>query len=483
MRSVAAAVFTLFALPMSAGVKVIDAAGRPVEGATVTILLESGNKAAQVFGDEPLIHKTDDHGALPFDLPRAGGAIAVIDHEHYAPAMLTLDGAQPPGAIRLQNGITLSGGVGGDGHTPLGLGKVCAIRTVSTRKSGENFEVRRCARVAADGTWTLNALPEGTQRLEIGVPAYLPLSEAISLPAPQWSGHLDTGLRAFVQVEDAAGRPGAGATVECDGAVPVVTDPQGGAWIAVSRSGSKCRALASDGAESPSVEIEVPSTARQTLRLKRARSATAKLITDDGSEPASPRFILLGRIRDVGQSATRVEPVSQKDGAFRVRLPDDEPHALRIETPGMLPLTTDWFTLPPGGGTADLGALLLRRGAGVRGRVVHASTQEPLAGAVVSLEAQGRARIILGRLGKTSTVTDSDGSFIVGGVPIGSYRMRVAWRDLPASETAIDLREENVLTAGMIALHPGVRVTGLVARNDHEPLSAARVEAHPVALL
>lgn len=479
MRTAAAAVFALLAVPMSAGVKVVDSAGRPVPGATVTILLESGNQAAQVFGDEPLVHRTDDQGLLPFDLPRAGGALVVVDHERYAPAMLALDGAQPPPAIRLQEGLTLSGGVGGDGHMPLGPGKVCAIRTVSTRKSGETFEVRRCALVAADGTWTLSALPEGTQRLEIGVPAYLPLSEAITLPALPWSRNLDAGLRAFVQVEDAAGRPAAGATVECDGAVPVVTDPRGGAWTAVSSSGSKCRAFAVDGAESSPVEIEVPSAARQTLRLKRARSATAKLITDDGSEPAPPRFILLGRIRDVGQSSTRVEPVSQKNGAFRIRLPDDEPHAVRVETPGMLPLTTDWFTLPPGGGTADLGVLLLRRGAGVRGQVVHASTQAPLAGAVVSLEAQGRARIILGRLGKTSTLTDSDGSFIVGGVPIGSYRMRVTWRDLPASETVIDLREENVLTAGTVALHPGVRVAGHVARGDREPLSAARVDFIP----
>jgi hypothetical protein len=227
---------------------------------------------------------------------------------------------------------------------------------------------------------------------------------------------------------------------------------------------------------SPEFAVQAPSTVLQTLRLKRARSATATLVTNDASDPSAPRFTLLEKVGSIGERATSVEPVSSRDGTFRIRLPEEGPHAIRVEASGLLPLTTEWFSLPPGGGTADLGILVLRRGAGIRGQILHASTQAPLAGAVVSLEAQGRARIVLGRLGKAQTVTDSDGSFTVAGVAIGSYRMRVAWRDLPPLETAIDLRDESVLALGTIALHPGVRISGNVHRNDHAPWIGARVE-------
>lgn len=508
MRSAAAVALALLAIPLAAGVKVVDAAGHAVAGAKVTILLEPKNAAAEVFGDEPLVHETDDRGALPFELPRVAGATVVVDHELHAPATFPLDGVTAPAFLTLEEGVTLEGRVSGDGRMPHGPGQVCAIRTVAVRRNGENFDVRRCAPVAADGSWTLRALPAADLRLEIGVPAHLPLSTTVSLsecgaaavsaaglPAPSggpsgrcptgaepWSGRLEPGRRALLHVEDPAGRDAAGVTVECDGAVPAVTSAEGVAWVAVPGTSSRCRALAADGAESLSSNIDAPSNARQTLRLRRARAAVGTLMTNDATDLPPPRFTLLGRIEDRGLSSTRVEPVSLRAGAFRVRLPDDEPHALRIEAPGMLPLMTEWFTLPQGGGTADLGVLILRRGAGMRGRVVDASTQEPLAGAVVSLEAQGRARIVLGRLGKASAVTDSDGSFVVAGVPVGSYRMRVAWRELPPAESVVDLREESVVAAGTLALHPGVMLSGHVSRRDREPLTAGLVELIPFRL-
>lgn len=481
MRSVAVAATLLVCAPLHAGLKVGDAHGRIVPNATVTILLDSKNQAAAVFGDEPVVHRTDAAGTVPVSVPRVDGAMVVVDHERYAPATLAVDTARPLTSITLQEGITLGGRITGDGATPL-AGTVCAIRTVTTRRNGATFEVKRCADVDAAGAWTLQALPAGPQRLEIAVPAYLPLTKTIALPGESWSGALENGLRALVHVEDAAGRPAAGATVTCDGAVPATTDARGVARVAVSRSGAKCRALASEGAESPSIAIDAPSTARQTLRLQPVRVVTGILVADDESATPAPRFTLLGKLGDFGQSGTRVEPLHGREGAFRIRVPDDAPHALRLEAPGMLSLTTGWFALPPGGGTTDLGVLVLRRGAGLRGRVVHAATQEPLAGAVVSLEAQGRARIVLGAFGKSATVTDSDGSFTVAGLGVGSYRMRVHWADLPPFETAIDLLEETIRTSAPIALHPGVRVSGRVSRGDGEPLGAARVELVPSRL-
>jgi hypothetical protein len=478
LRRIAIAALLLAATPCLAGMKVVDPRGCPVQNAAVTILLESKDDASAVFGDEPVVRKTDDRGLVPFDLPRVDGAFVVIDHQQFAPAVLALDGTQSAAPITRYEGTSLGGRLTGDGRAPFASGRICAIQSVAN----QTFAIRRCGRIADDGTFALSALPSGTVSLKVDVPAYLPSSNAILLPAQKWTGSLDAGLRAFVHVDDATGRPSAGASVECDGAVPATTDAGGNAWVAVSTSGVQCQALSSDGAESPSIDIHAPSGEVQTLRLRRVRIVTGKLVTDDATDPAPPRFTLLTPIGDVGQQATRAEPFASEAGTFRIRLPAEGPYALRVESPGMLPLTTDSFTLPAGGGTADLGVLILRRGAGIRGQVVRASTQMPLAGAVVSLEAEGRARLVLGRLGKASAVTDSDGSFTVAGVAIGSYRMRVAWRDLPPLDTAVDLREESVSSVGSIALHSGVRISGNVRRGDRSPLSAARVDLMPARI-
>lgn len=485
VRAKVTVTLTLICAPLYAGVTIVDSAGRPIAGATVTILLESKNQAAEVFGDEPVVHVTNERGALPFDLPRMAGATVVVDEEEHAPAVLVLDGTKPPASITLQQGLTLRGRVVGDGRTPPGPGRVCAMQTVSIRQSGERFEVRRCAAIDGDGSWILHALSSGPQGLEIAVPIYLPLSAAVSLStetAETWEGTLEPGLRAVLSVEDASGRGVAGASVACDGAVPSVADAHGNLRVALPATSARCRAFTEDGAESAALQVAAPSTELQTLHLKHPRVVTGTLVTNDGSDPAAPHFILLGRIGDIGQSATPVDSLPGRPGVFRVRLPDDGAHAIRVEVPGMLPLTSDWFTPPAGAGTTDLGVLLLRRGAGIQGRVVHASTQAPLAGAVVSLEAQGRARIVLGRLGKASAVTGSDGGFTVAGMAIGSYRLRVAWGDLPPTETAMDLREEQLLPVGALTVHPGVALAGHVYRHDHQPLSAATVELIPSRL-
>jgi Carboxypeptidase regulatory-like domain len=476
VRIAVVAVCMLVALPLFAGMKIVDANGRPVNGATVTVLMEPKDPATDVFGGDSIVYCTDARGLLPISLPFIAGATVVVDHDHYAPAVFASDGAQSSAAITLLEGGSLLGHVDGDRRTPSGPGRICAIQSVAKQA----FEVRRCGTVAADGTFALRALPAGTVRLEALVPAYLPLSKAIDLPAKEWSSDLETGLRALVRVEDAAGRPAVGAKIECEGAVPSTTDEQGRAWVSVADSRVQCQAFSADGAESVPLEIDAPLTTPQTLRLRRVRAVAVTLMTDDAGVPAKPRFTLLGRIGEIGQSATRAEPFASADGTFRIRIPENGPHAIRIEAQGTLPLTTDWFTVPPGSGTTDLGTFIVRRGAGIRGQVVHAATQEPLAGAVVSLEAHGRARIVLGRNGKASAVTDEDGSFTVAGVAIGSYRMRVQWRDLPPLERAVDLGEERVLSVGALAVHPGVQISGIVRRDDRSPLDNARVELMPM---
>ena len=89
----------------------------------------------------------------------------------------------------------------------------------------------RLAPLLAEALLTLHPLAaEKGQRLEIAVQDYLPLSKGITLPAEPWDGRLDPGLRVLLEVEDSVGRPAAGATIQCDGAVPTSTDSRPAAF-------------------------------------------------------------------------------------------------------------------------------------------------------------------------------------------------------------------------------------------------------------
>lgn len=462
-------------LPARGNTRVVDENGRPVEGAKVTIVLPATDSASALFGRPRVAAASDERGGLPFSLPRVKGAIVVVDHERYAPEVIDADPL--PTLITLRKGATIGGRLFGDGERAPWPGDVCAIWTLASDENERGLDIRRCAGVAADGTWLLEALPSANVRLEIKVPMYLPLTTSIAVPGKPWEGQLEAGLRALLHIEDPRGRPAAGASVECTGAAPSTSDSLGNAWIAVPGSPSTCTASTLD-AVSSSTAIHAPQAEAQTLRLRRTSHVTGAIVGEDGEKLLMPRFFLLEEIADVGRRAIHVEPTSHVGGTFRIRLPDGGRHAVRVEAPGSLPLTTEWFAASPGE-TVDLGVLVIRRGAGIRGQLVDAQTGKPLAGAVVKLEPQGSARIVLGSLGRASAVTDGDGHFTVAGLMVASYRARIEWESFAPAEFVVDLFREEIVGVGSVALRPGVRISGKIERYDGLPLSGARIELVP----
>jgi len=455
--------------------RVIDQAGQPIKDAVVTLVFQSGDEASAVFGNHRLTAQTDMRGAVPFTLPRAKSAVMLIDHPEYAPLLLRF-GNGASGNVTLRAGRRIRGRVTGDGIYPPGPGRVCATWTADPEAK---LEARRCAGVAADGTWLLGALPEATLHIEVKVPAYLPLTASTQAAEAEWSGQLEPGARVAVHVEDSKGRPTAGARVECTGAVAAVTGSGGESVVSLAGAASPCQAFAADDSEvSDSVLVDPHAAKPQVLRMKRGAFVTATLLADDGTRLSAPRFVLIEDWKDLGRGSVTIEPLSYSGSKFRILVPANERRALRIENATTLPLTSDWFQAASGQ-TVDLGVLVLRRGGGVQGQLIDGVSGKPMRGAMVTLEPQGMARVIFGKLGRGSAVSDDDGRFTVTGLPVASYRARIDCEGFAPSEWVVDLIHEQVVDIGLKSIYPGVRFTGKVERSEGTPLAGAQIRLLP----
>jgi hypothetical protein len=457
--------------------RVIDQTGQPVKDAAVTLIFQSGSEASAVFGPHRLTAQTDMRGDVPFALPRAKSAVMLVDHPQYAPLLLR-SGSGANGNVTLYPGRRIRGRVTGDGAYPPGPGRVCATWTPALDADGK-LEALRCGDVAADGTWLLGALPDGTLHLDIKVPAYLPLTASIQSTEAEWTGGLDPGARIAIHVEDAKGRPAAGARVECTGSVPVVTESRGRSVISIAGKASRCQAFAEgDGEVSDSALVDPHAANQPVLHMKRGSFITATLIADDGTPLHAPRFVLLEDWKDLGGRSLPVEPLSFAGSKLRILVPANERRALRIENAATLPFTSDWFQAASGQ-TVDLGVLLLRRGGGIQGQLIDSLSGKPLRGAVVTLEPQGMARVVFGKLGRGSAVSDQDGHFMVTGLPVASYRARIDCDGFAPNEWIVDLIHEQIVDIGLKNIYRGVQFAGKAERAEGVPLPGALVRLLP----
>ncbi|MGA8810566.1 MAG: carboxypeptidase-like regulatory domain-containing protein [Thermoanaerobaculia bacterium] len=400
----------------------------------------------------------------------------LVDHQDYAPLIVHSDHGASSNVI-LSRGSQIRGRVTGDGIYPPGPGRVCATWTPAMKDA--KFEVHRCGDVAADGTWLLGALPDGTLHVEVKVPAYLPLTFSIPATEAEWSGRLEPGLRIAIGVEDSNGKPATGARVECKGSMPAVTGSRGESVVSMAGMPSLCQAFADgDGETSESSLIDPHAANPSILHMKRGAFITATLLSDDGAPLSTPHFVLLEDHKEFGWGAVPVEPRSYSGSRVRILVPPNERRALRIENAATLPLTSDWFQAAAGQ-TVDLGVLVLRRGGGVQGELIDGRSGKPLRGAVVTLEPQGMARVIFGKLGRGSAVSGDDGRFAVTGLPIASYRARIDCDGFTPTEWVVDLNHEQIVDVGLKSISPGVRFAGKVERSEETPLPGAQIRLLP----
>lgn len=469
------AISLVLAVVAGAEVRVVDAAGSPVAGAKLSVFLP-GDSTDPRGAPGPIQGYSDAEGGLPFALPRIPGGVAVVDAADFAPQLWRLDPDVPLLRLELSSGLELEGSLMGDGAVPSGPAQVCAVWRPVPAELGQRFHVRRCTAATASGAWRIGGLPAGEVTLEAQVPDYLPFQERLSLPAAPQRSRLDPGKRAWILVRTVQGRAVAGATVRCTGAVTVTTGLRGEAQVALPATSAECTAAESDLGTSAPTAIHAPQAEAQTLRLDDHGGIRGAVIGDDGSTPVEVQFELVEEFEGGGgQRTSPVEPEFLPDGRFLLWMPRSGNFALRLRAAGWRTEAIDWLAVGPGQ-SVDLGTIVLRRGAGVRGTVLDARTSQPIAGAMVHVRLAGRGRLLLGAGAETRTLTDAQGAFIAAGLPVGRFVVEIQGGHLAPASEDVDLDDEVIVDLHERYLHPFVQISGSVARAGGELAGSARVE-------
>lgn len=459
----------------TAEVRVVDGRGSPIAGAKVAVFLPTDSTDPR-GALAPIQGESDPEGRLPFALPRVPGGVAVVEAADFAPKLWRLDAGAPWSRLELSPGVEQEGTLVGDGVAPSGPVQICAVWRPLPVELGQRFAVRRCTVADASGTWKLGGLPASEVTLEAEVPGYLPFRLVLNVPAVPQRSSLDPGKRAWILVRTAQGVPVAGATVRCGGAVTVVTGARGEVQVALPATLTECTAAQSDAGTSAPTAIQAPQAEAQILRLADHGGIRGAVIGDDGSTPVEVQFELVEEFEGGGGQRTfPVQPEVLPEGRFLLRVPRTGNFALRIRASGWRTEAIDWLAVGPAQ-PVDLGTIVLRRGAGVRGTVLDARTSQPIAGAVVHVRPAGRGRLLLGAGAETRTLTDDRGSFIAAGLPVGRFVVEIQSGNLAPSFADVDLDDEVVVDLYERYLHPFVQVSGTVERTSGEAVASARVE-------
>ncbi|KAB2965404.1 MAG: hypothetical protein F9K16_02030 [Thermoanaerobaculia bacterium] len=470
------AVFGCFAsaLPAGAELRVLDERGTPVAGARVVVVLPVSPELPGRKASRGVTGVTDEEGRLPFALPRAPGGLLVVDAPDFAPRALPLAGTADEGVLVLEGGETLTGQVVDDAGRPVESGSACAVWNPVPVELDRDFRIERCGAISAAGRFELATLARDEQSLRVQVPGFLPHKEALVVPSDPPSVRLRPGHRVRVRVL-AESVLVAEADLRCAGAVPVRSDAKGEALVSLPALKASCEAGHFEFGSSGPVEVSAQGESPQVLRLLPTGGVRGTVLGEDGSPIRGMRIALMEEF-DGGDRSLRklVEPELLPDGKFRLRVDHPGAVALEILADGWRPHTTGSFQTEPGA-PVDLGEIHLLRGAGVSGWVLDGRSSAPVAGAVISVEPAGRARLLLGEPFTTSTLSADDGRFVASGLPSGRYRVRIESEGLAPWEEELDLSEIAIEDLSFVDLHPWVRVHGRVARSNGTALVAARV--------
>lgn len=167
-----------------------------------------------------------------------------------------------------------------------------------------------------------------------------------------------------------------------------------------------------------------------------------------------------------------------RDGGFVLAPLAPGRYLLSIDETGFLPIQrsfeVDW------GQDLDLGTLRLDRGESLRG-MVSSIAGIPIEGAQVLASPVQTNFLTMGNSvsdflsGRTVTVTDAAGSFVLAGLPRGQYRLMVTALGYAPGSTSDAMTGGEPVT---IRLEPGALVTGrVIDEGSGEPVPGARVRA------
>jgi protocatechuate 3,4-dioxygenase beta subunit len=475
-------------------VRVVDAADRPVAGATVAAAGD-GAPPRLPFRPEswrPLPRRrvvTGDDGRAVFQrregetlaLTAVAPGLAAAVAEEVADAALTL--RLPAGApvtleVRDAGGRPVAGALVGGGNPPLPWGETGEEGRLELRRDPAAKQAL-WARAAdgRSGSVTLPALADG----EEAPPADRPVVIELSAPAILAGSTLDGVER----------QPVAGAWVWRPGEehLAVRSDPRGGfalplpdaapAWVRADAAGF--------GGGSSRLRDEQTAGREPVTLLLPPTAAAAGRVVDEAGEPVAGAEISAGAVERGGFAfrgpGGAASARSGADGRFRLReLAAATRHTLHAEREGYGPGELEVPELEAGAVREGL-VIVLPAGITAFGRVVD-TAETPVAGAEVALRRAVRSSDPFemfrshGVEPETAT-TDAEGRFEIADLPAGRFDVSAAAGgfapltvpgvELPAGGGRADL--------GTLLLEPGLTLAGRVVDPQGRPVAEAEVHA------
>lgn len=461
-----------------------NADGTPVEKALVI-----ARSAQSGFGEAPLSTRTDARGTFRFTLKDAGPY--TLRAEAAGLAGTTRERVRPgsPLTVTLAPGLSVQGTVR-DGGTALPVpGALVEARDNKAVSLPWQPEAgSRSAKTDDQGRYRIDGLGNGLHSVSASV-----RGSALARRTDVRPGGAAVDLYLFAGgsvsgvVRGADAEPLAGAVVQAEPETPVFggtpprpdTSRADGRFEIAGLPAGAYRLVARHHDFAPAVSAPIPiekgADAREDLVLEQGGQLTGRLVDPEGRPIAAGR-VLVTELN--GQAAPRaladlLRADSGGDGSFRLASLPPGDHMLSISAFGYSAKPVD-ARVEAGGARADVGDVVLETGLAIRGRV-RDRAGAPVAGAQLSgfqarVAAPGTQFPAEGR-------SEADGSFVLGGLAPGTYRVTVRAGGYGEMTRQLDAGTEKV----EVVLAPAGSVTGQVVDEAGRAVEVFRVEARAVA--
>jgi protocatechuate 3,4-dioxygenase beta subunit len=253
-------------------------------------------------------------------------------------------------------------------------------------------------------------------------------------------------------VVDASGKPVAGAFVECEGAgdTSATTDEAGHFELAAAADGCRATATHADFGTSPPVDLVAGDRNRIEMPSPGAISGT---VSDEQGRPVTRYLLSIESFTPALGVATtpwgRHERVEEAGGAFTLDNLSAGKYVLVASAEGRPPAKSEPVEVESGR-TASGVRITLGKGGTLSGVVTDRTTQKPIAGVRVRLDAVTSS----GPSAVAPSITDESGHYAIDGVPNGPFSIRVTHKDYTDRIVSLDASNDHDLHQD-IDLAPG----------------------------
>lgn len=462
-----------------------DAEGKPLSGVAVRLEDESPLHVAFAQFTMPVADKTDTKGHFEIPGLAPGNYTIVAEVSNYAPRWVSVNvGPVADGepTITLHRGSYVLGRLI-DAKGNLVKGQL-TLQATDSRPIPGILSKAFTSDAGPDGRFRFGPLPPGSHVISILGAGFAPKSVMAAVGTS--SGAVDVGdivlepgLGPHGRVRDRTGLPIAAAEISgwmtgsngVETHFSARTEPDGSYAVAGLGPGAYRMVARAPGYAEQTKTVEA-GTGESDFLLDAAGWITGVAV-DDADRPIDSLRISAQMIAD-RRTSPRVESINTAGGAFVFDNLSAGTYVLELTAPEHARASISRVTVTSGA-KVDVGRVRLSRGALLRGTIID-TLGAPIMGASVATFTPGDDA----PGGSPETVSDEDGTFELGGLPLIPLQLTVRHQSYAETRLTIDMHSLDESAEQRIVLHEGGRLEGSVRRRGGEAVVGAQVQVIPL---